>query len=151
MQAFTQHLFTVRDNARRAANEARTRLIQLLHDDQAALGPAIAEALHLQAYARWWAKVTTDIENGQMDAVTALINSRKAAHRILLDHVTPRSDCPFTYGQAVAALEATRHFYHDTTALEVGMLPHAGPTPPTTGTTTTPTGGRPAITPGRSM
>jgi hypothetical protein len=146
VQAFTQHLFTLRDNALDAAEDARGRLIRLLLQDDVQLAPTMAEFAHLQGYARWWIGVANHIEHGGLDPITALTRSRTAARRVLLDQITPRTDCPFTYGQHVAALEATRHFYHDTSALEVDALPRAGHTPPADGHPTTPIAGYTAIT-----
>lgn len=148
MQHFAQHLYTLRDAAIQAADEACTRLIEQLRAASPELGPAIADVTHLQAYARWWATVTDHIQNGHTDAVTALVRTRETARRLLLEHVTPRSACPFSYGQAIANLEAARHFYHDTNGLEVLPVPHAGPF--TGPATAPPPGTNPAITPRRA-
>jgi hypothetical protein len=153
MQSFAQHLFTLRDNAKEAADEACNRLIGQLRIAAPDLGPAVAEVAHLQAYARWWTTLTNHIEHAHTDGVTALVRTRQAAHRLLLENVIPRSECPFTDAQAIANLEAARHFYHDTQALEVLPLPPAVPAspPPATGPAIPPTGTYPAINPRRPM
>ncbi|MCO5999764.1 hypothetical protein [Actinoallomurus rhizosphaericola] len=147
MQPFAQHLFGLRDNAKDAAEEACNRLISQLRVAAPDLGPAIAEVAHLQAYARWWTTLTNHIEHAHSDAVTALVRTRQAAHRLLLENVIPRSECPFTDAQAIANLEAARHFYHDTQALEIVPLPPAGPATPATGPAAPPPGPGPAIPP----
>lgn len=147
MQAFAQHLYARRDTATTAAKEATDRLIGQLVSGSTELGPALAEATHLQAYARWWQAITDTIEGEGIDPITTLRRSRDAARAILLDHLTPRSDCPFTYGQAVAAREAARAFYHDTSELDVIPPP---PISPATGPAIPPTG-RPIIVPRRPM
>jgi hypothetical protein len=148
MQAFAQHLYTRRDIATTAAKEACDRLIGQLVSNCTELGPSLAEAAHLQAYARWWQATTDAIERDGIDPITALHRSRDTARRILLDHLTPRSDCPFTYGEAVAAHEAARAFYHDTGELDV-----APPTPdnPSAGSAIPPITGRPIVVPRRPM
>ncbi|GAB3971355.1 hypothetical protein GCM10029978_046390 [Actinoallomurus acanthiterrae] len=160
MQPFAQHLFNLRDNAKDAADEACNRLISQLRGASPDLGPAIAEVTHLQAYARWWTTLTNHIEHARADAITALVRTREAARRLLLENVIPRSECPFTDAQAIANLEAARHFYHDTQALEVVPFAPAGPTtpttgpaapPPVTGPAVPPTGTYPAINPRRPM
>lgn len=148
MHAFAQHLYTRRDTATTAAKEAVDRLIGQLVSNCTELGPSLADAAYLQAYARWWQATTDAIEHDGVDPITALRRSRETARRILLDHLTPRSDCPFTYGQAVAAREAARAFYHDTGELDVVPpmpgTPSAGPAIP-------PPTGRPIVIPRRTM
>jgi hypothetical protein len=173
MQDFIQHLFALRATAKDAADEACNQLVCKLRIASPDLGPAIAEAAHHQAYAHWWTIVTDHIEHGRMDGVTALVRAREAARRTLLETVIPRSGCPFTDAQSIAAIEAARHFYQDTNGLEIDPLPHTGPPatgpatpvpgpitppipgpaapPPATGRAVPPTGTYPAIDPRRSM
>lgn len=125
----TRELFDRRDAALDAVGDARGRLIRLINDGHDNLAAAIGDATHLHAYARWWITVTEHIEHHGVEAMTALTRTRTAARHILLDQVTPRSDCPFTYGLAIARLEATRHFYQDSGNVH-GDNPQAGPTPP---------------------
>lgn len=147
MQAFAHHLYARRDIAATAAKEATDRLIGQLVSGHTKLGPTLAEATHLQAYARWWHAVIDAIERDTIDPITALHRSRDAARVILLDHLTPRSDCPFTFGQAVAAREAARVFYHDTGELAVTPPPPGSPTGPAIPPATE----RPIIIPRRLM
>jgi hypothetical protein len=156
MQDFTQHLFTLRATAKDAAEEACNQLVCKLRIASPDLGPAIAEAAHLQAYACWWTIVTDHIEHGRMDGVTALVRAREAARRTLLETVIPRSECPFTDAHAIAAIEAARHFYQDANGLEVGALPHIGTpatgpaAPPVSGPAASPIPG-PAVPPGPAV
>ena len=114
MHKFSHQLFRCRDQALQAAHLARRHLIRLLDHGAPELAAAMAEVTNRQAYANWWTSLTDHIEHGGQDPMTALTNARTAARQALLDLPTPRHACPFTHSQALAALEATRRFYHDT-------------------------------------
>lgn len=134
MHELTEHLLTRRDQALQATASARRQLIHLLEHGETQLAAAIAEVCNRQAYDSWWKTVTDHIEHGGQHPMTALTNARTTARQVLLDLTTPRQECPFAYGQAIAALEATRRFYHETNTLNLEAITHPQPATPTIAT-----------------
>jgi hypothetical protein len=89
-------------------------VIHLLNQGETDLASAIAEFFDRQAYARWWVTITDHIHHDHINPATAVAGARTAARQALVDLTTPHHACPFTHGQAIATLEATRRFYHAT-------------------------------------
>jgi hypothetical protein len=131
---FTQTLITRRDEAVKAADVARQRLIKVLDADESDLAAPIAEALERRAYARWWTTLIDHIHDGGTDPANALVEARATAHDALLILPTPRSACPYANAQAITATEAARAFFHDTATLHppaTATSPPPGPAAPT--------------------
>lgn len=111
-------LFDLRDQAVDEAAEARYELAEQLDHDEDYL-PDFTEAMtsvaYRQPYARWWTKVTDQIEDEDLDPMAALANVRAAAGQILLQHAAaPCAPCPHADSLLLAFHEATRRFYDDT-------------------------------------
>lgn len=130
MDPFITYLQEKTTQATEAAGLARSRLISILDEDGPALASAMADVAILDAYARWWTTVANNITHTGTDPITALSRARTTARRILLEQTTPRGECPFQLGMAQAAIEAARHFYHDTATLGLDTITPADTTPP---------------------
>jgi hypothetical protein len=132
MDTFHHHLFNLRDQALEAAGHARHDLTLVLAEcEDHRFAEAMERLAYAQPYARWWMRVTDEIEHGGLNPMTALTQVRTAARQALLNSYAARPRSWFTIALDNGATEATRRFYHDTARFNLDTITGTGPAAPT--------------------
>lgn len=139
---FTAYLRDQHDAALEAAGDARGRLVRLpltkANPASPRRWPTSPPPRHTRRGGRPSSTIWTTPDATHSDPITVLTTARTAACRALLDQATPHPACPYTspfaYGQAIAAIEAARRFYHDAALLDLDLTPAPHPAPPPTPT-----------------
>lgn len=143
MNAFLDHLISLRDEALDAAMHARVHLTRVLEEcEDSKFAQAMEQVAYCQPYARWWMRVTDEVEHGGLDPMAALTQARTAARRFLLQTRLAPSVSLFSTAQMIAEMEAIRRFYEDTAFFNLETITGPGPETPTV------TGTPPAAPPG---
>ncbi|MFB4317627.1 hypothetical protein [Actinomadura sp. 21ATH] len=118
MPVYEEYVRDRADEAADARGQAEARLVATLDNGDPLEAIAVVAVVSARAVAGWWQRAVSLIDGEGADATEALVRTRDAARRALLDHVIPRHACPIEQEFARVRVEAARSFYRATAHLD---------------------------------